>query len=255
MKNKVSGFSLLEMSVVVLISGMIMTAILNLIPVIYKTTKSAMDSKKMEIVENAFYAFVAKNKRLPRPANMEDKINTNTSSFGIEQEDGMRKAGANDSLYIGTLPAVTLGLSPEYVYDEFGNKFVYIVNINCTKTKGLLKCDTNSDDLITMDTNGIKTKDIVFTIVAQGYNKKYSYAMNSSKQNTTSDYNKAEISNSYDFFTGTVYDKVYSSRNFDDTLIFGTNSFIMNKLSMYDIGCVINMNSTEISNNVTMWIL
>ena len=62
MKNKVSGFSLLEMSVVVLISGMIMTAILNLIPVIYKTTKSAMDSKKMEIVENAFYAFVAKNK-------------------------------------------------------------------------------------------------------------------------------------------------------------------------------------------------
>ena len=140
MKNKVSGFSLLEMSVVVLISGMIMTAILNLIPVIYKTTKSATDSKKMEIVENAFYAFVAKNKRLPRPANMED---------------------------------------------------------------------------------------------------------------TTSDYNKAEISNSYDFFTGTVYDKVYSSRNFDDTLIFGTNSFIMNKLGMYDIGCVINMNNTDVNNSIS----
>lgn len=251
MKNRISGFSLLEMSIVILISGIIMTAVLNTIPIIYRTTKSLSNNKKLEKVEDAFYAFILKHKRLPIPANMEDKINTNTGTYGLEQNaENAKKVNSNENLYIGTLPSVDLGLSPEYVYDEYGNKFVYIVNANCTKTKGLLKCDSNSNDLITMETNDITTKNIVFSIVAQGANKRYSYATNSSTQSTPKNTSRLELFNSYDFFKGTVYNKIYSSQNFDDTVIYGTKEFILTKLDMYDIGCVVNMNNASTINNI-----
>ena len=228
-----------------------MTAILNLILIAYKASKLSLNNKKMEKIEDAFYSFVAKNKRLPKPANMEDKMSTDIDTFGLEQEsNNIRKVDSNDNLYIGTLPAVDLGLSPEYVYDEFGNKLVYVVDANCTKSRGLVKCDTNDSNLIIMDTNGIKTKNIVFSIIAQGYNKKYSYAVNSSKQSTTKYFSKLEMSNSYDFFSGVIYNKVYSNKSFDDTIIYGTKDFIMSKLRMYDIGCSVDMNSIEISNNI-----
>ena len=132
-------------------------------------------------------------------------MSADIDTFGLEQEsNNTRKVDFNDNLYIGTLPAVDLGLSPEYVYDEFGNKLVYVVDANCTKSRGLVKCDTNDSDLIIMDTNSIKTKNIVFFIIA---------------------------------------------------ITYGTKDFIMNRLGMYDMGCLVDMNSTEISNNVTMWIL
>lgn len=252
MKNRISGFSLLEMSIVVLISGIIMTSILNVIPMVYKSTKLSLNTKKLEKVEDAFYAFIAKNKRLPRPANIEDKLSTDISTFGKEQSEtnNIRKVDSNNNLYIGTLPAVDLGLSPEYVYDEFGSKLIYVVDEDCTKTRGLIECTNNDNNLIVMDTNGVRTKGIIFSIIAQGYNKKYSYATNSTKQSTTKYLSKAEMNNSYDFFNGIVYNRVYNNKSFDDTVIYGTKNFIMSKLNMYDIGCSVNMNNAEIVNSI-----
>lgn len=246
------GFSLLEMSFVILISGLIMTAILNLIPILHRTSETSLNIKKLDYIENAFYAFIYKNKRLPIPADIQNTLVANTSTFAVEQDvDNIKKE--EDNFYIGMLPVIDLGLSPNYAYDGFNNKIVYIVNKNCTKTNGLLECDKNN--LLKINTNNTITENVIFAIISQGYNKNYSIRRGQSTQKTSNSSNEEKY-NSYEFFNKrnndkTIYSNLYTNMEFDDKVIFATKDFILNKLNMYDIGCKFNINDDNIINAIS----
>lgn len=251
-----SGFTLLEMSMVIMIAGIMSTFMLDIFSVTSKVSKSKLNNQKIEDIEKAFYAFIIKNNRLPIPADITHKIDTNTNTFGREQSDtSIKKTGHNNNLYIGMLPAIDLDLSPEYAYDAYGNKLVYIVNSNCTNENGILKCDTSEDNLIKVNTNNTITNNVVFAIISNGLNRKYSYNINSSTQNIPKNGNLMEKCNSHDYFgnngtcSNTIYNKIHNNKDFDDKIIFGSQNFIMAKLNMYDVGCISNIDATKILDN------
>jgi prepilin-type N-terminal cleavage/methylation domain-containing protein len=117
----VRGFSLVEMAVVLVILGFVITALL--LPVasqrdqIYRT----QTENQLEIARKALLGFAQVNGRLPCPAT--------GTSLGTEQPNiNPGKTACNQQL--GFLPAATLGIQPSingYLVDGWNNPIMYAV--------------------------------------------------------------------------------------------------------------------------------
>ena len=160
LKNKLS-FSLLELSVVLAVSGILIAGGISA----YKSTnpKLKSDLKKMEKIEEALQQFFTTNGRLPFPARPSDYNGTAyyLKEYRVGSADVYSKAfyklyssGAitessstqycNDAscttyaggisyptsqLIWGVVPVRTLGLPDDYAYDSQGKNFEYITDL------------------------------------------------------------------------------------------------------------------------------
>lgn len=168
--DKNSGFSLIELSIVLLILGLMIGGITAVMTQEARTAKQAELKAKMDAIEQALIAYVKKNNRLPCPADGTYLI-TDTY-FGIEggtPGDGTCSTGATyDSIkrttnpspptanFItytysassatarGVIPVRTLGLPDGYSFDPWGGKFSYIVDYRMTKTDAFTTYSPNS---------------------------------------------------------------------------------------------------------------
>jgi prepilin-type N-terminal cleavage/methylation domain-containing protein len=153
--DKNSGFSLIELSIVLLILGLMIGGITAVMTQEARVAKQSQLKTKMDAIEQALIAYVKKNNRLPCPADGTYLI-TN-SYFGIEggtTGDGTCSTGASyssgnrtanptpptanfkslTSSAGGVVPVRTLGLSDEYAFDPWGGRFSYFVDIRMTAT-------------------------------------------------------------------------------------------------------------------------
>lgn len=141
------GFSLLELSIVVLILGIMIGGIMSAMTQEIRLAKQEELKIKMDAIENSLKAFVKKNNRLPCPA---DGTYTITNQyFGIEggtagsscvtgatYSSGNRTADTTPptaNFYTstfagGVVPVRTLGLADEYAFDPWGKRFSYSVD-------------------------------------------------------------------------------------------------------------------------------
>jgi prepilin-type N-terminal cleavage/methylation domain-containing protein len=149
--NASSGFSLLELSVVLLILALLITGGMALSLQRIEIAKKDVTVRRMNNIEKALAVFLAKNGRLPCPASP-SQLSSNTT-FGAEQISTVSLpavcitantdiASANlssDTLYQGAVPIMSLGLSDSHMLDGWGNKLSYAVqrtfiNNNFTNT-------------------------------------------------------------------------------------------------------------------------
>ena len=124
LKKYQSGFTLVELAVVVVIIGIMATAGLAALNSQLASANISVTKKKQEAIKDALITYLGKNKRLPCPAidntGNESRIATNTP--------------ANCTGYFGLLPYAELGLSKSVALDGWDNFFSYAVSQQWTLT-------------------------------------------------------------------------------------------------------------------------
>lgn len=149
-----SGFTLLEISVVLviiaLITGMAVSSGISIV----SSARFAATQKKMAAIDAALLQFRTYNNRLPCPGDL--TLAPSSANYGIEAGAGTGTAIATGTGVCtdtgmlpqatftatnstntyggveGSLPALTLGLPADMMYDGWGNLFRYAVDVTTT---------------------------------------------------------------------------------------------------------------------------
>ena len=129
--------------VIIIISVVTGMAVSSGISVVENSRQSST-LKKMAEIDKAMLAFRITNDRLPCPAGL--TILKGATTYGIEASDAgvCRGVGTQDNRYVnnsaasavavaeGAVPAVTLGLPADYMYDGWGRRIRYAVDVGMT---------------------------------------------------------------------------------------------------------------------------
>ncbi len=138
-KNQHSGFTLLELSFVLLILSLMLGGILAISVQNTRIEKRKQLDEKMLRIRNAMMDFRLAYKRLPCPGDI--TLLVTSSNFGREGDSPGDCAGgalasnyatAGSAVYGGSVPVRTLGLTDEDAYDPWGNMLLYVVDKNIT---------------------------------------------------------------------------------------------------------------------------
>lgn len=133
------GFSLVEMAVVLVILGFVITALVLPITAQREASFLRQTENQLEIAQKALIGFAQANGRLPCPAT--------EGSGGVEFPIGGGQCGA----MVGWLPAVTLGIKPmddkRRAVDDWGNPIFYAVT-QIDNSKGAVSFPGNEYGII-----------------------------------------------------------------------------------------------------------
>lgn len=133
-KNIKSGFSLLELSMTVLILSIVSVVFTTFYGYTSEKLKKIETEEKIETIESALADYFSENGRMPCVAGL--KLYKTDIEFGSEnctvsqlEDKGIYidSSGAATLVY-GAVPVVELGLDSDYAYDEWGNSFSYIID-------------------------------------------------------------------------------------------------------------------------------
>lgn len=160
MRKLNSGFTLIELSIVLVVLGILIAGIIQFFGGIAEIRKEQETRAKIEEIQDAILAFTTKNGRLPCPANRNAAFPD--SDFGIEtdcqasqsfecpiisgtseRECADSGSGSNE-IRTGVLPVRTLGLPDEYMFDAWDNRFTYSAIKDITEKQG--SCGTYNSD-------------------------------------------------------------------------------------------------------------
>ena len=143
--GKKSAFSLIEMSIVLVIAAIVISSMLTISSVNINNEKTRLTKERIDEIYKALGIFMLKNYRLPCPASL-TLSKTVVGSYGVEVGPAGSCNGAsgvystssgvlsNLPVY-GAVPVNTIGLPDEFAEDGFGSKFAYIVFKNYTKAE------------------------------------------------------------------------------------------------------------------------
>jgi prepilin-type N-terminal cleavage/methylation domain-containing protein len=118
----VRGFSLIELSVVVLIIGIVMTMGIGAWTANLENQALAATAQRQAAVKEALIGYLRRNKRLPCPDT------DFTAPDGVENRATAGNPATACSARFGVLPYVTLGLARDAVRDGWGNFYSYHVS-------------------------------------------------------------------------------------------------------------------------------
>lgn len=140
-----SGFSLLELSVALIIIGVVMVPLFHQIRL--DTLEQRNNETKLNIsimVPQALANFTSREDRRPCPAN--PTLTEADSGFGLEDRDpatglcGASTATGTAAIRGGAIPFKTLNIDPTQALDGWNNKITYVVTTTHTVAGGM---DTN----------------------------------------------------------------------------------------------------------------
>jgi type II secretory pathway pseudopilin PulG len=138
--RKQRGFSIVEIAVVLVITGLALGAGLALLNARLAQAKVDATKTRVETIRQAMTAFVSQNYRLPCPAA--PGLTKGVANYNIERVTGAsgsqictaasgltNNIGGTAPLGVsrGTVPCVTLGLSEDTCTDGWGSRFTYFV--------------------------------------------------------------------------------------------------------------------------------
>src|SRR6266498_2422475 len=182
-----AGFSLIMTSVVLTVAALVFVSMLpgeN-----GQSNQKILDNAgKLERVEEAMRGFMAKNGRLPCPAD--GQYSFNTANFGKEAATPGTCTGGTPSAPLGpdagtgyvvggVIPTKTLGLSDEYAVDGFGHRFAYVVDKRATLNSSCLTLTTGGIN-IKSSTGGTVLAQVMHAYISYGKNGYGSYPANGS---------------------------------------------------------------------------
>lgn len=122
------GFTLIELSVVVVIFVMLMSLGLGVLNAQLASSAQTETKKRQTIVKDALTAYLGANRRLPCPDipnNTNGAVNTSQVTGAEDRAGGLATGACSGS--IGVVPYATLGLGRELAMDGWGNFMSYSV--------------------------------------------------------------------------------------------------------------------------------
>ena len=218
MKNN-KGFTLLELSIVLLVVGFLTTTSITMTRGYINYQKHKETKNNIDEIVFSINNYVLKNKKLPCPANMKKNYK---NSDAVESCSESREV---DGILVGTIPAKDLGLNNKAVADAWQNKLIYMVVKDYTDENYFMR-KSESSSLI--------SNKFAYLIISASSNGNAAYPYNSTTARKT-DTNGDDYKNSYDGFNNDiVYEGV------DDIIRTNTKSNIFQNLELFDIDCYIN---------------
>lgn len=171
-----SGFTVLELSVVLIIISLMVGSTLILGNVRIEQEKVESTKSRIALIEKALISYGEINQRLPCPSYPTYK--SGDAMFGVESATpGNCRTGTPNTTWftsdsaIGSVPAATLGLPSDAMYDAWGRRFTYVVYIPMTAEKAL---NYNSSDSscgglqIANDSGSVSVPNAIFVILSHG---------------------------------------------------------------------------------------
>ena len=136
-KNRKTAFSLIELSIVLVVTAIIIAGVLSASTASINNAKIKTTNERIKVIYKALGNFVLTNYRLPCPAalNIAKDVaayGNPVSSAGNCSGVGVYKSSTQSSVIYGMIPISALGLPQDLAEDGFGNKLIYIVNNNYT---------------------------------------------------------------------------------------------------------------------------
>jgi prepilin-type N-terminal cleavage/methylation domain-containing protein len=128
-----SGFTLVEIAVVLFILALLTAGGLGLVAGLRTAANQKSTIQNADIIKTALQGFVSRNGRLPCPALEADT--PSAATFGIEAPTAGTCTGATalgTTGMKGVVPWKTLGLSFDAALDGWGNQFTYAVTLSAT---------------------------------------------------------------------------------------------------------------------------
>lgn len=131
------GFSLVELSVVVAIIGVMATLGLEVAANFVNRNATSISRERLKAVDEAVASFFKIYGRLPCPA-----VKTTppeNANYGVEDCAGsasMNAGGVGNGLLVGAVPFRALNLPASFALDGFNNKINYVVTTNLTAAGG-----------------------------------------------------------------------------------------------------------------------
>jgi len=231
------GFSLVELSVVVLIIGILLTMGIGAMNATQENQASSTTAQRQALVKEALIGYLRRNSRLPCPDT------DFAAPDGVENRATPNDPTTACSARFGVLPYVTLGLSRDAVRDGWGNFFSYHVsntagaNTDWTLTAGFRSGNTGTvtvNDRKGAAVTAIATA-VVAVIVSHGRNGLGAYGIGGTR-NTLPAAGTDELDN-----TNGTADTVYFRRDattsdaatggaFDDQVMFLTANDLLDPL-------------------------
>lgn len=262
-----SAFSLIELSVVLVVAAIVLAGVLSASAVSIRNAKIKVTNDRIAAIYKALGSFAITNYRLPCPAAM--NIARDGAGYGVSvgaagacSDAGIYQANQQNDILYGMLPVASLGLPADLGEDGFGNKMIYIVNKNFTATdypsttlSGFFSSYTETDINITIGALQVASENIIngnaFAIISLGSNGYGAFAANSTTQNVSTSTDTYEAQNylaningattpktaDFGVVTGFVTDVniIYnnlSSEVFDDIVFFKSRSQMVSDFNM-----------------------
>ncbi len=212
--GKKRAYTLLEMSIVLVVFSVLVTGGITLTTSMMGNAKKEVSNQRIATIYEAMGRFVAENKRLPCPASItiaKSEIGYGQESSGdciLRGDAGIYSSTDVQNIVYGMVPVNSLGLSDDIAEDGFGSKFSYVVNSHLTVRDdpssyvsvhdssiggddyrqgfGLYRQVSNEALNVTQLSSGNSIGDVAFAIIGHGANKNGAFSAESSAQNNVS---------------------------------------------------------------------
>lgn len=217
--KKITAFSLIELSMVLLVISFLLAASVPIFQTISENTKIKITNQKIKTIYEAMGAYLQAHGRIPCPAstlltktddNYGKEVNCDYDLATITGSSiGIWQSPWNKSVIYGIIPAVTLGLPKEMVEDGFGSKIAYIMlkgysgkakffTFDASNYTGNGASITHFDAGDGLDENKIRihernsagvkriTASAIMSIISYGKNKLCAFNADSATENATS---------------------------------------------------------------------
>ena len=218
MKNKfkIRGYSLLELSVVLVIISLVTGAGLSLAIAQIAQLQYNVTLTRMEKIEQAMLNYRKATNRLPCPGSL--TLTPTDGNYGFEggapgvcTPRSLLAYNGSPNWRKGAVPVRSLGLPDDYIYDGWGNRFTYVVVLPMTANNAFdpgttpINWPSNYNGIAIFQwyasggTAAVKTtnkaSDALYALISHGENGNGSYTRNGSIKTTTRTQNTIEAEN------------------------------------------------------------
>ncbi|MBV9505879.1 MAG: prepilin-type N-terminal cleavage/methylation domain-containing protein [Acidobacteriia bacterium] len=211
------GFTLLELSIVLVIIALVAGMTIQSGISVVETARLVSTQKKMKTIQDALMQYRIANDRLPCPGNL--TLAPGIANYGIEAANSGTCTGGTPAANFsgagltntfstaaeGALPALTLGLPPDFMVDGWGNQFRYAVDISMTASGAFAAVNIGcANGAVTVtDANGnARSTSSIYALVSHGANGHGAYTRNGAIMNAGS-VNINELTNCHCNSSGT----------------------------------------------------
>lgn len=253
LKAKDTGFSFIELSVVLMVIAIVLGSALSVGVTTTVSGKYTETYEHFDVIEEALAAYVMENGFLPCPADASIALSSTTMGFesrvGGAGTDCSGNASSGD-VHVGAVPIRTLQLPDTYLLDGWGRRITYAVDQRLAKTRTLFKSnDTGSIEIMTAAdaAPADRTSSAVYVLVSHGKEAAGAWPRNGGAQIADSA-NADEAENSHED-AGNPFDVQFvqkdSESTFDDLVRYQMKYHILNAA-----GVVQNLTACEVATQV-----
>lgn len=199
------GFSLVEISIVLVVISVMISGVLPYITESQKTNAANDTAERLEAIELAMLTFRAANGFIPCPSNITAALNSGT--FGTAVASGCATANFTDTNNsAGGVPTRDLGLSDEYAFDGWGRRMTYHV----TRALTGAGYEAGTGAMTVNDATGaVRTTAAAYAVVSHGPNGHGAYTRAGTRFSFgTTNANEQENCECNATATATTYDSI-----------------------------------------------